>query len=163
MRMRKMLTIAFALALVPQAWAQAPPAARGGRGAGRGPAAPALPSYDVHADRTVTFRLRAPDATTVTVSGDFADGPQTMTKGADGTWTATVGPLRPAIYNYSFSVGGLRVVDPTNPMIGTGDRTAGSSLFEVKGDKPSPWSIQAVPHGTVHISYYTSKKFDAQR
>ena len=143
--------------------AQAPPAPTGGRGRGRGPAAPALPSYDVRADRTVTFRLRAPDATTVTVSGDFADGPQAMTRGADGAWTATAGPLRPAIYNYSFSVGGVRVVDPTNPMMGTGDRTAGSSLFEIKSEKPSPWSIQPVAHGTVHISYYTSKKFDAQR
>ena len=86
-----------------------------------------------------------------------------MTKGADGTWTATVGPLRPALYNYTFSVSGVRVVDPTNPMIGTGDRSAGSSLFEVKGDKPAPWDLQAVPHGAVHINYYVSKKFDAQR
>ena len=86
-----------------------------------------------------------------------------MTKGADGTWTATAGPLRPALYNYSFSVNGVRVVDPTNPMLGTGDRTAGSSLFEVKGDKPAPWSLQAVPHGSVHVNYYVSKKFDAQR
>ena len=86
-----------------------------------------------------------------------------MTKGTDGTWTAIAGPLRPAIYNYSFSVNGVRVVDPTNPMIGTGDRTAGSSLFEVKGEKPAPWSLQAVPHGSVHVNYYLSKKFDAQR
>ena len=48
-------------------------------------------------------------------------------------------------------------------MIGAGDRSAGPSLFEVKGDKPAPWDIQAVPHGAVHINYYVSKKFDAQR
>ena len=161
--MRKILTAAFTIALSSLLLAQAPPpAARGGRG-GRGPAAPAVPSYEVRADRTVAFRLRAPDAATVTVSGDFADGPQAMTKGADGTWTTTVGPLRPALYNYSFSVSGVRVVDPTNPMLGTGDRTAGSSLFEVKGDKPAPWSLQAVPHGSIHVNYYVSKKFDAQR
>jgi hypothetical protein len=46
--------------------------------------------------------LRAPDAATVTVSDDFADGPQTMTGDADGTWTTIVGPLRPALYNYIY-------------------------------------------------------------
>jgi enterochelin esterase-like enzyme len=148
-----------------QVLAQAPPArpaVTGGRG-GRGAAPPAQPSYEVRPDRTVTFRLRAPDATMVGVSGDFADAAQAMTKGADGTWSATVGPLRPALYNYTFSVNGVRVVDPTNPMIGAGDRSAGSSLFEVKGDKPAPWDLQSVPHGTVHVNYYVSKKFEAQR
>ena len=158
--MRKTLIGAFSIALVSQLWAQAPPAARGGR-AGRG--APAQPSYDVRPDRTVTFRLRAPEATTVSVSGDFTDAAQPMTKGPDGIWSTTVGPLRPALYNYTFSVSGVRVVDPTNPMIGAGDRSAGPSLFEVKGDKPAPWDMQAVPHGAVHINYYVSRKFDAQR
>ena len=163
--MRIFMMAACSIALTSQLLAQAPqapPAARGGRG-GRGPGAPAPPSYEVRPDRTVTFRLRAPDATMVTVSGDFADGPQSMTKGADGTFTATAGPLRPALYNYTFSVNGVRVVDPTNPMVGAGDRSSGPSLFEIKGDKPSPWSIQSVPHGAVHINYYVSKKFDAQR
>jgi hypothetical protein len=39
---------------------------RGGRGA-----TPQKPSYEVRADRTVTFELRAPEATAVRVSGDF--------------------------------------------------------------------------------------------
>ena len=99
----------------------------------------------------------------VTVSGDFADGLQKMTKNVDGVWSVTVGPLRPALYTYTFSVDGVRTVDPTNPILGAGDRSAGPSLFEVKGDTPSPWSIQPVPHGTVHINYYVSKKFNAER
>ena len=90
----------------------------------------------------------------MTVSGDFATGAQTMTKGQDGIWSVTVGPLRPALYNYSFSVNGVRATDPTNPMLGSADRGAGSSLFEVRGDKPAPWDIQNVPHGNVHINYY---------
>jgi enterochelin esterase family protein len=158
--MRTSLIVTFSIALGTQLWAQAPPAARSGRG-GRG--APAPPSYEVRPDRTVTFRLRAPEAATVSVSGDFVDTAQPMTKGEDGIWTTTVGPLRAALYNYAFSVSGVRVVDPTNPMIGTGDRTAGSSLFEVKGDKPAAWDLQSVPHGAIHVNYYVSKKFDAQR
>jgi enterochelin esterase-like enzyme len=139
--------------------AQTPPAGRGGRGG----AAPAQLAYEVHPDRTVTFRLRAPQASTVAVSGDFAQMAPPMTKGQDGVWTATVGPLRPALYNYVFAVDGVRALDPANPMSATADRSPGSSLFEVKGDKPAPYDIQSVPHGTLHVNYYVSKKFDAPR
>ena len=131
------------------------------KGSGRG--APAEPGYQITADHRVTFRLRAPQATTVTVSGDFATGAQPMTKGADGTWTATFGPLRPAIYNYRFTVDGLATNDPNNPWIAAADRGNGASLLEVKGDKPSPWSIQPVPHGNVHIHTYVSKTMNAPR
>jgi enterochelin esterase-like enzyme len=134
-----------------------------GQGKGKATAAPA-PGYEVRIDRTVTFRLRAPDATAVQVSGDFADGATAMTKGADGVWSATVGPLRPALYNYVFTVNGARVLDPASGLVGSADRTPGSSLFEVKSAEPAPWDAQNVPHGTVHINYYNSKTFGgAQR
>jgi enterochelin esterase-like enzyme len=161
--MQKTLIVACSVALSPLLlMAQAPAGQQGARG-GRGRGTPAPPSYDARSDRTVTFRLRAPEATSVSVSGDFADDPQAMTKGTDGVWTVTAGPLRPALYNYTFSVNGVRVVDPTNPMVAAGDRSAGPSFFEVKGDKPAPWALQAVPHGAVHISVYDSKKFNAER
>jgi len=137
--------------------AQAPPAA-GGRGGGRGPAAP--PAYTVNPDRTVTFRLRAPEATTATVAGDFINmSSLTMTKGDDGIWSATSAVLRPAIYNYTFTVNGVRMSDPSNPLVKTGDRSS-SVMFEVKGDKPAPYDYQDVPHGTVRIDYYNSNKFN---
>src|SRR5262249_23046343 len=131
--------------------AQAPEGGRGGRGGRGGAGAPAaIPAYQIQSDRTVTFRLRAPEATAVQVTGDF--GPATpMTKGQDGSWIATVGPLRPAIYNYAFTVNGVRTLDPANPWTGTADRTPGSSQFEVKADAPAPYDPQPVPHGTLHI------------
>ena len=58
-------------------------------------AAPRVISPEVHADRTVTFRIRAPKATDVAVS---FQGSKAMTKDADGTWSITVGPLEPEIY-----------------------------------------------------------------
>jgi len=158
--MRKAFVLALSIAISSPLWAQAPSrgaAKSGGRGA------PAEPGYQVSTDRKVTFRLRAPEATTVTISGDFATGPQTMTKGADGTWTFTTAPLRAAIYNYRFTVDGVATSDPNNPMLGTADRGNGSSLLEVKGDKPSPWSIQSVPHGNIHINTYVSKTMNATR
>ncbi|HXE64983.1 MAG TPA: alpha/beta hydrolase-fold protein [Bryobacteraceae bacterium] len=141
--------------------AQAPPAAPAPAGRG-GPRPSAPPAYKVNPDRTVTFRLHAPAAAAVTVSGDFIQTPQSMTKGEDGTWSFTSAPLRPAIYDYSFTVDGLRINDPSNPLVKTGDRSS-STMFEVKGDKPAPYDIQAVPHGTVRIEYYTSKKFEVPK
>jgi enterochelin esterase family protein len=55
---------------------------------------PPLVSPDVAADRRVTFRLRAPEAKVVTVSGDFGSDVE-LRKGGDGVWSATVGPLDP--------------------------------------------------------------------
>ena len=104
------------------------------------------------------FRLRAPEATAVQVTGDFGDATP-MTKGQDGFWTAAVGPLRPAIYNYAFTVNGVRTLDPANPWTGTADRTPGASQFEVKAAAPATYDVQATSHGALHIHYYNSKKF----
>jgi enterochelin esterase-like enzyme len=78
-------------------------------------------------------------------------------------WTFTTGPLRAAIYNYRFTVNGVATSDPNNPMFVTADRGNGSSLLEVKGDKPSPWTVQPVPHGNIHINTYVSKTMNATR
>jgi enterochelin esterase family protein len=151
--------------------AQAPaPAGRGGRGF----PPPQPPSYEVRADRTVVFRLRAPDATSVKLNGDFLTAPPPvegappasaaveMTKGDDGFWTVTIGPLRPAAYNYTFTINGVRAIDPTNPMVKLGDRSS-ESMFEVPADKPAVYDIQPVPHGTVHINWYQSASLGVPR
>jgi enterochelin esterase family protein len=151
--------------------AQAPaPAGRGGRGF----PPPQPPSYEVRADRTVVFRLRAPDATSMKLNGDFlaalppvegappAPAVAEMTKGDDGFWTVTVGPLRPAVYNYTFTINGVRAIDPTNPMVKLGDRSS-ESMFEVPADKPAAYDIQPVPHGTVHIDWYQSASLGVPR
>jgi len=60
---------------------------------------PAVRSPEVLADRRVTFRLRAPAAARVELVGEVLQGQQSqpMTKGADGVWTVTIGPLPPEI------------------------------------------------------------------
>jgi enterochelin esterase family protein len=50
-------------------------------------------SPEVHGDRTVTFRLLAPRAETVSVEGVAGVKSQPMTLGENGVWTVTVGPL----------------------------------------------------------------------
>jgi enterochelin esterase-like enzyme len=125
-------------------------------------APPPKPSYEVHPDRTVTLELKAPQAQEVKLSGDFVKGAQAMTKAEDGVWSIAVGPLEPAIYSYTFSIDGVRVVDPINPMIQLGERSA-SSLFEVPAEKPAPYDIAPVAHGTVHIKWYESKSLGVER
>lgn len=70
-----------------------------GRGRGRGPALPRVISPEVSTDGRVTFRLRAPDAVSVSVAGQNApSGPGVagaMTKGTDGVWSFTTEPLPP--------------------------------------------------------------------
>ena len=71
----------------------------------------ALVSPEVHPDRTVTFRFRAPQATEVQLVGEVMQGkgPQAMTKDDAGIWTTTVGPLPPEIWIYNFRVQGVDV------------------------------------------------------
>jgi enterochelin esterase-like enzyme len=152
--------ILLSLASAQEAASPRVPAGRGGRG-GRG-GAPQPPSYEVHPDRTVLFRLRAPEAASVKLNGDFLQGSKDLTKGDDGTWIVTVGPLAPAVYNYIFTVDGVRDIDPFNPMVKLGDRSS-ESMFEVPGDKPAAYDIQSVPHGTVHINWYPSATVEALR
>jgi enterochelin esterase-like enzyme len=155
--------IATLLAFTALTFAQEAPAPAGRAGGrGRGNAAPRKPSYEVHPDRTVTFQVQAPDATVAKLSGDFAQGAQEMKKGDDGYWSITVGPLHPAVYSYTFAVNGVRNIDPWNPMVQLGDRSA-ESLFEVPADQPAPYDLQPVPHGTVHINWLQSKSLGAPR
>src|SRR5690348_12963999 len=68
----------------------------------RGGAAAAV-SSPVVADGRVTFRLRANEAKAVTVSGDF--GPDVaLSRDTEGVWSASVGPLKPDVYVYYFTV-----------------------------------------------------------
>lgn len=114
-------------------------------------------SPEVHADRRVTFRLQAPEAETVSVNGEFMEGPQAMTKGADGVWSVTVGPVAPEVYEYELTIDGMTFLDPRNPAVKTnqGPSTV-SSLVTVRGDEPFFFDVGPVPHGTVEIRTYDS-------
>jgi enterochelin esterase family protein len=164
--MKRLSLFAIPFAFAGLLAAQTPPAGgaapggRGGRGGRGGP--PPINSCEVRADRTVTFRLRAPEATDVKVGGDFVQGAQAMQKADDGVWSITLGPLKPAIYSYTFRLNGVSIIDPVNPMLQLGERSA-SSMFEVPDDTPSSWDVQAVPHGTVHENWYHSKSLNAWR
>jgi enterochelin esterase family protein len=122
-----------------------------------GPTAAAAITSPVVANGKVTFRLRAPDARSVNVSGDF--GPDVaLSRDPDGIWTATVGPLKPDGYVYFFIVDGVRLTDPSNPQMKIGYVTSTTTnLFNVPGDGPAFFDVQDVPHGEIRTVLYKSK------
>jgi enterochelin esterase-like enzyme len=143
----------LAPALVAQ---QAPPAGRGAAPA----APPAVRSPEVHPDRRVTFRLRAPKATEVAVAGEFIVGAvqQKMQQDAQGVWSVTLGPFEPDNYEYDFFVDGVQILDPRNPYVKYNRGPAAiSSLLDIPAATPRFFDVKPVPHGTVDIRQYESK------
>jgi enterochelin esterase family protein len=149
------------------ALAQAPagPPPGGGRGAGgRGGRGPAVVSPEVSADRTITLRYLAPNATSVVASGELDGQPHPMTKGENGVWSVTIGPLAPDIYTYAFNVDGVVALDPRNVNTKYGYGGFGAvSIVQVPGDGPQFYDTRDVPHGEVRIRPYVSKTLGVSR
>jgi enterochelin esterase-like enzyme len=137
-----------------------PPAAAGQPGPGR--SASQVRSPEIAADGTVTFRLSAPQAASVLVrntSGGFADWPGgnevAMTRGENGTWSVTIGPLKPEYYVYVFVVDGVQALDPQNVFHVRDGQRYGNAL-RMAGDFTSGYAVNDVPHGTVSLVWYPS-------
>jgi enterochelin esterase family protein len=156
------LTLLLASASV--ALAQPPAGAPAAPGGGRGNQVPPVISPEVRADRTITLRYRAPNATQVTASGELDGKPHPMTKNADGVWEVTIGPLAPDIYTYSFNVDGVVALDPRNANTKYGYGNFGAvSIVQVPGDGPQFYDVKDVPHGEVRIRPYVSKTLGVGR
>lgn len=141
------------------------PGGQAGRGGGRGPQGPQVVSPQVNADRTVTVRVLAPKATEITVTGELLNGsdPKPMTRGDDGIWTATLGPLPADVYTYAFNIDGVNTTDPRNPWVKLVSSTGLASQVEVPGDGAQYYDMKPVPHGLVQIMTYESKATGATR
>ena len=120
-----------------------------------------ITSPEIKADRTVTFRLKAPDAKEVKLSGDWmpaqgwAPGTELMQKDKDGIWSLNSTPISADLHSYSFIVDGLRVTDPNNVYL-IRDVASVTNVFIVPGGKADLYTVNAVPHGTVSRRWYSS-------
>lgn len=123
---------------------------------------PRIVSPEVHPDRTITFRLRGPELATAAVRHPWEKEPTPMKKGEDGVWSATVGPVEPQIYSYTYVLDGVRVVDPHNPRVKLWAGGA-TSLVEVRGETPAAYDLTDVPHGDLHVHYFRSSAVERQR
>jgi enterochelin esterase family protein len=111
-------------------------------------------SPDVHGDGSITFRLAVPNAKEVRLHcegvADIA-----LQRDEHGVWSFTTPPMTPDIYAYSFSVDGLRLVDPNNPFLKY-NLLNNDSQVEVRGDAAVPWQLNDVSHGELHRHFYKS-------
>ena len=116
---------------------------------------PVFESPVVHEDNTVTFSYLAPEADSVSVSGQFMQGDLAMQRGEDGLWSVTTQPVAPDMYPYEFKVDGVRTADPKNSKIFPNEGFQ-ASILEVTGPVPLVHTLTDVPHGTVSYHYYSS-------
>ena len=120
-----------------------------------------LKSTEVAADHKVTFRVYAPKADEVSVSGDFGTGGK-LTKDERGVWSITVGPLTPDIYSYTFTIDGVRTIDPKNPVIKQGISSL-ESMFMLPGNEANFEALKDVPHGEIRTAWYRSGTLNTLR
>jgi len=163
--MKKIMTAAIALSLGAMAFAQQ--ALWSGS---------PIVSPDIHEDNTVTFRLLAPKAVKVQITGDFLptqkiqtpygefDGPGVadLKEGKDGVWEYTTDALSPELYSYSFIVDGLRMKDPSNVYMNR-DIASVTNIFIIDGGRADLYEVQDVPHGTVSKVWYDSPTLGMKR
>ena len=116
---------------------------------------PPVQSPEVHSDRSVTFRFRAPNAKAVVFAR--ADAPRVpMQKDEQGVWTVTIGPVEPDYYEYSFQADGVDLVDPSNPLK-VPNLLSSASEVHVPGPASLPWEVNHVVHGVLHRHFYKSE------
>ena len=150
-------TVAIGLACATGAYSQQPaPAPAAGRGgAAQGPR---VISPEIQPDKKVTFRLLAPKADEVLLNGNWDNGRNIkMSKDDAGIWSVTLDAPGEQLWGYSFSVDGVKAMDPGN---GEYERDGNryDNLLMISGPASDLWEFKPeVPHGTVQAVWYPSE------
>lgn len=133
-------------------------------------------SPEIHSDHSVTFRLFAPDAKSVQITGDFlptvkidspmgqvdAPGKVDLVKGENGVWEFKSKSLNPELYSYSFIIDGFTTSDPSNPFL-IRDVASVTNIFIVGGGQAEYYKVNKIPHGTVARRWYDSPTLGMER
>lgn len=116
-----------------------------------------LVSPEAQADRKIAFRLLAPKAESVRLTGSDIPGMgpgKDMTKNDQGIWEITIGPVEPGTYRYRFDLGGVAVIDPRNPSVSESNANVWS-MVNVPGAEFQ--DTKNVPRGAVGaVTYYST-------
>ena len=126
---------------------------------------PRIVSPEIHSDNTVTFRIRAPLASEVRISGEWMPGfgaSEPLAPSDSGLWSITVGPLMPEFYGYVFIVDSVQVLDPLNGLIKR-DGVRNASVLLVPGEKSDLYEMKDIPHGTLSKVWYPSPTLNLTR
>ena len=115
-------------------------------------------------DETVTFRLMAPYATTVSMYGSWMPGYGDridLKRGEDYVWEVTIPAPTPEIYTYNFFVDGVSVSDPSNVLMQR-DGTRYLSMLLVDGERSENYK-EANQRGSVSHVWYDSELLGINR
>ena len=128
-------------------------------------AEPPVVSPELATNGDVMLRLRAPEATSVTVMfpSDLPGAPPdglSLAKAKDGVWRITLPKPDSGAYRYRFMVDGVPTNDPNNPAMSQSNAMAWS-LFYVPG--AAFMDDQGVPHGAVAAVHYSSSALGRTR
>src|SRR5579864_495433 len=124
-------------------------------------ALPALVTPEVHPDKSVTFRFRAPNAQEVKLAREGTE-PVTMQKDDQDVWSVTTAPLAPDYYGYSIVADGERHIDPYNPSLKPNLLNT-ENVVHVPGPDTLPWELNDIPHGEIHHHFYKSSIAEDER
>ena len=153
--MKKLINILILLFIISGTFAQEPEFP-----AGTEPASTNIVNADyprIDADRKAYFRLRAPEAQSISVSlGNVA-----LTKGDDGYWTGVTAPLDPGFHYYTLRINGVDVADPASEsFFGANNNKSGIEVPEKGVDF---YDIKNVPHGEVRSVWYYAESTGENR
>lgn len=134
-----------------------------------------LVSPEISSSNDVTFRLKAPSATSVKLSGNWmpvvanANGQGAsrqlvdLVKDAKGVWSTQVKALAPELYGYTFLVDGVTTLDPANLKVARDGTFRTESLLYVGGTESDLYWAKTGPKGSVHQIWYDSKTLSLTR
>ena len=124
---------------------------------------PPLISPEILTDGKVIFRIQAPEASAVLLNGDWEGGTGVpLARDVKGIWSATIGPLAPELWGYTFSVDGVRTLDPRNANAKR-DGARYDSLFFISGPASELYEMKDVPHGRISQVWFPSPTLKMER
>jgi len=121
----------------------------------------AIISPEIHEDHTVSFRVQAPGANDVKLTGDWmpaegwVPGSVTMKKDENGLWSHTTAVLEPELYGYAFMIDGVRTNDPNNVFVSRNIAT-NTNILLIPGGQADLYKVNDVKHGSLTRRWYNS-------
>jgi enterochelin esterase-like enzyme len=129
---------------------------------------PNIISPEVKDDNSVVFRLKAPNAREVKISGDWMPfegwmpGSVPMTNVGDTIWTYSAAALPSDLHSYYYLVDGMRCTDPNNVYL-IRDVATVFNVFITGNGQGDLYKVNKVPHGTVARRWYNSPGLNMSR
>lgn len=103
----------------------------------------------VNSARQVSFRISAPQATSIRVLG------ANLVKAEDGVFTGITAPQDPGFHYYQLTIDGVSVADPSSEsFFGSGNMRSGIEIPEAGVDF---YDNKDVPHGEIRSRWYKAK------